>query len=194
MAVSTTFGYNVSEDRIWISCAAWPQRVWITRRLARAMVQAVVGVLESAEAPAADARPAAERAAAAHDASLNQPQPGEQGRALQMGREAANAPALQHAVLCTQFALEAAGAQHDLVFHTPAGQRRLRLSGTGLHRWLHALHMVVQGTDWADWPAAPDWLTRSYLPPALQSLLTLPPGGPGLDDEADEGDAPRPGD
>ena len=102
--------------------------------------------------------------------------------------------ALQHAVLCTQFALEAAGAQHDLVFHTPAGQRRLRLSGTGLHRWLLALHMVLRGTDWADWPAAPDWLTRSYLPPALQSLLTLPPGGPGLDDEADEGDAPRPGD
>ncbi|NZA01101.1 hypothetical protein H0I39_03740 [Ottowia beijingensis] len=121
MAVSTTFGYNVSEDRIWISCAAWPQRVWITRRLARAMVQAVVGVLESAAAtsPAAAARPATERAAAAHDASLNQPQPGEQGRALQMGREAANAPALQHAVLCAQFALEAPGAQHDLVFHTP---------------------------------------------------------------------------
>ena len=183
MAVSTTFGYNVSEDRIWISCAAWPQRVWITRRLARAMVQAVVGVLESAAAtsPAAAARPATERAAAAHDASLNQPQPGEQGRALQMGREAANAPALQTAVLCTQFALQPAGAHHDLVFHTPAGQRRLRLSGTGLHRWLHALHMVVQGTDWADWPAPPDWLTRSYLPPALKSLLTLPPagGGPG---------------
>ena len=188
MAVSTTFGYNVSEDRIWISCAAWPQRVWITRRLARAMVQAVVGVLESAEAPAADARPAAERAAAAHDASLNQPQPGEQGRALQMGREAANAPALQHAVLCTQFALEAAGAQHDLVFHTPAGQRRLRLSGTGLHRWLHALHMVLRSAEWADWPAAPDWLTRSYLPPALQSLLVVPPADLTLNDEQD-GDA-----
>ena len=196
MAVSTTFGYNVSEDRIWISCAAWPQRVWITRRLARAMVQAVVGVLESAAAtsPAAAARPATERAAAAHDASLNQPQPGEQGRALQMGREAANAPALQTAVLCTQFALQPAGAHHDLVFHTPAGQRRLRLSGTGLHRWLHALHMVLRGTDWADWPAPPDWLTRSYLPPALKSLLTLPPAGAGPDDEADEGDAPRPGD
>ena len=82
----------------------------------------------------------------------------------------------------------------SLVFHTPAGQRRLRLSGTGLHRWLHALHMVVQGTDWADWPAPPDWLTRSYLPPALKSLLTLPPAGAGPDDEADEGDAPRPGD
>ena len=197
MAVSTTFGYNAAEDRIWLACAAWPERLWLTRRMVRAVLQAAVSALE-ADPPAlpsgADARPAAERAAAEHDASLNQPQPGEQGRALQMGREAANAPALQHAVLCTQFALEAAGAQHDLVFHTPAGQRRLRLSGTGLHRWLHALHMVLRGTDWADWPAAPDWLTRSYLPPALQSLLTLPPGGPGLDDEADEGDAPRPGD
>ena len=196
MAVSTTFGYNAAEDRIWLACAAWPERLWLTRRMVRAVLQAAVSALE-ADPPAlpsgADARPAAERAAAEHDASLNQPQPGEQGRALQMGREAANAPALQHAVLCTQFALEAAGAQHDLVFHTPAGQRRLRLSGTGLHRWLHALHMVLRGTDWADWPAAPDWLTRSYLPPALQSLLTLPPGGPGLDDEADEGDAPRPG-
>ena len=197
MAVSTTFGYNAPEDRIWLACAAWPERLWLTRRMVRAVLQAAVSALE-ADPPAlpsgADARPAAERAAAEHDASLNQPQPGEQGRALQMGREAANAPALQHAVLCTQFALEAAGAQHDLVFHTPAGQRRLRLSGTGLHRWLHALHMVLRGTDWADWPAAPDWLTRSYLPPALKSLLTLPPGGPGPDDEADEGDAPRPGD
>ena len=197
MAVSTTFGYNAPEDRIWRACAAWPERLWLTRRMVRAVLQAAVSALE-ADPPAlpsgADARPAAERAAAEHDASLNQPQPGEQGRALQMGREAANAPALQHAVLCTQFALQPAGAHHDLVFHTPAGQRRLRLSGTGLHRWLHALHMVLRGTDWADWPAAPDWLTRSYLPPALQSLLTLPPGGPGLDDEADEGDAPRPGD
>ena len=188
MAVSTTFGYNVSEDRIWISCAAWPQRVWITRRLARAMVQAVVGVLESAEAPAADARPAAERAAAAHDASLNQPQPGEQGRALQMGREANDAPGLQGAVLCTRFSLMTLGTQTELVFDTPAGQRRLRLSRIGLHRWLHALHMVLRSADWADWPAAPDWLTRSYLPPALQSLLVVPPADLTLNDEQD-GDA-----
>ena len=190
MAVSTTFGYNVSEDRIWISCAAWPQRVWITRRVARTILQAVVGVVETAASAEPDARPAVERAAAAHDASLNRPQPGEQGRALQMGREAANAPALQTAVLCAQFTLEPAGEHHDLVFHTPAGQRRLRLSSTGLHRWLHALQMVVRGTDWADWPVPPDWLTRSYLPPALQSLLQTPPHDLGLDDESD--DAPPP--
>ena len=84
MAVSTTFGYNAAEDRIWLACAAWPERLWLTRRMVRAVLQAAVSALE-ADPPAlpsgADARPAAERAAAEHEASLNQPQPGEQGRA-----------------------------------------------------------------------------------------------------------------
>lgn len=192
MAVSTTFGYNAAEDRIWLACAAWPERLWLTRRMVRAVLQAAVSALE-ADPPAlpsgADARPAAERAAAEHEASLNQPQPGEQGRALQMGREANDAPALQGAVLCTRFSLMTLGTQTELVFDTPAGQRRLRLSRIGLHRWLHALHMVLRSADWADWPAAPDWLTRSYLPPALQSLLVPPPADLTLNDEQD-GDAP----
>ena len=192
MAVSTTFGYNAPEDRIWLACAAWPERLWLTRRMVRAVLQAVVSALE-AEPPAlpsgADARPAAERAAAEHDASLNQPQPGEQARALQMGREANDAPALQGAVLCTRFSLMTLGTQTELVFDTPAGQRRLRLSRIGLHRWVHALHMVLRSADWADWPAAPDWLTRSYLPPALQSVLVVPPAHLTLNDEQD-GDGP----
>ena len=187
MAVSTTFGYHAGEDRLWISCGAWPQRVWLTRRMARILLQLTVGLLE---APASgDARPAAERAAAEHDASLNQPQPGEQARALQMGREANDAPGLQGAVLCTRFSLMTLGTQTELVFDTPAGQRRLRLSRIGLHRWLHALHMVLRSAEWADWPAAPDWLTRSYLPPALQSLLVPPPADLTLNDEQD-GDGP----
>ena len=49
--------------------------------------------------------------------------------------------------------------------------------------------MVLRSADWADWPAAPDWLTRSYLPPALQSLLVVPPADLTLNDEQD-GDAP----
>ncbi|MDO5691714.1 MAG: hypothetical protein Q4G70_04430 [Pseudomonadota bacterium] len=195
MTVSTTFGYSATEDRIWLSCDAWPQRVWFPRRLVRGILRITIAQLEAQAggAQADDERPPSERIAAAHDASLNKPRPGERGRALQMGREDANAPALQTAVLCTRFVLERPGEHFDLVFHTPAGQRRLRLSRTGLHRWLHALHMVLQGSDWADWPAAPDWLTRSYLPPALQSLLTLPPDGLDLEGDADEGDAPRPG-
>ena len=194
MAVSTTFGYNASEDRIWISCAAWPQRVWLTRRTVREVVQAAVAQLESAPraAHADDARPMAERPAAEHDASLNRPQPGERGHALQMGREGPDAPALASAVPCTRFALVATGAQIELVFDTALGQRRLQLSRVGLHRWLHALQMVLGTTGWADWPPPPDWLTRSYLPPALKSLLTTPPAGLDLGEDPDPSDAQAP--
>ena len=189
MAVSTTFGYHAGEDRLWISCGAWPQRVWLTRRMARILLQLTVGLLE---APASgDARPAAERAAAEHDASLNRPQAGEHGHPLQMGREPPDAPALSSAVLCTRCEIRPVGLQIELCFHTVSGQRRLQLSRVGLHRWLHALHIVLQGSGWADWPAAPDWLTRSYLPPALQKLLQAPL--PASDLGADEDDAPPAG-
>ncbi len=191
MAVSTTFGYHAGEDRLWISCAAWPQRVWLTRRMARAVIELTVAVLEAPAAGGGDARPAAERAAAEHDASLNRPQPGEQGHALQMGREPPDAPALGAAVLCTRFDLKpSGGTQIELCFHTPAGQRRLQLSRVGLHRWLHAMQMVLQATGWIDWPAPPDWLTRSYLPPALQKLLQAPL--PASDLGPDEEDTPPP--
>ena len=188
MTASTTFGYHAGEDRVWISCTAWPQRIWITRRMARGIVQLVATALEKAPpgAPDADSRPPAERAAADHDASLNRVQPGEPARALQMGREASDAPELASAVLCTQVDLRDDGVQAVLAFHTSAGQRQLLLSRVGLHRWLRGLHIVLGTTDWADWAPLPDWLTRSYLPPALGALLVVPPA------TGDGGDAPAP--
>lgn len=178
MTVSTTFGYSRAEDRIWISCSAWPQRVWLTRRIAQAALQAGVRVIESGPAatgPQADPLPPAERAAAAHDASLNRLRPGEPP-VLRTGREATDAPELERAVLCTRFMLLDTGSQAELVFSTRAGERRLRLGRTELHRWLHALQMVMAPTRWHEWAAPPDWLTRSYLPPALKALLVpMPP-------------------
>ena len=184
MPVSTTFGYSATEDRIWMSCAAWPQRIWLTRRVARAVLQAAVHVIETAP-PEGDARTPTERAAAEHDASLNRPQPGEHGQALRMGREATDARELSEATLCTQFSLiSTGGTQIDLVFRTAAGERRMHLSRTGLHRWLRALHLVMAPAHWHDWTAPPEWLTRSYLPPALQSLLDAPlPPDSGLDED-----------
>ncbi len=173
MNVSTTFGYSPAEDRLWISCSAWPQRVWLTRRIAQAVLQAGVRMIEAGGAtasPQADSRPPAERAAAAHDASLNRLRPGEPPM-LRTGREAADAPELDGAVLCTRFLLLDTGTHSELVFSTRAGERRLRLDRTELHRWLHALQMVMAPARWHDWTTPPDWLTRSYLPPALKALL-----------------------
>ena len=178
--LSTTFGYHASEDRVWLACPAWPQRLWLTRRIVRQILGAVVQQIEAGPAAEGDAAPLP---AAEHEASLNQRQPGEPARALQTGREAVDARALADAVLCTRFALLRGASHIDLVFVTTAGERRLHLSRIGLHRWVHGLHMVLSHAQWQDWAPSPDWLTRSYLPPALQRLLQghAPQAGPGAD-------------
>jgi len=181
MTVSTTFGYSATEDRIWMSCDAWPQRIWITRRIAREVLRVVALVIESD--PADDALAAqltraeiAERAAAEHDTAINRPPPGESGYALRMGSEAADAAPLKDAALCTRFSVTRRGEHADLAFGSAKGEQRLRLSRIGLHRWTHALLMVIKPTLWHEGIALPDWLTRSYLPPALKALLNAPPG------------------
>lgn len=173
MAVYTTFGYNQREDRVWIDCAAWPQRIWLTRRMTGAIMQLAVGALESehAASPVTPPGSVSERAAAEHDASINRPRPGDPARVLQTGREPSDDPALRSALLCTQFSLVAGDGQAEMVLVTAAGEHRLRLARLDLHRWLHGLQMVLKPTGWADWPALPEWLTRSYLPPALSSVL-----------------------
>lgn len=190
MTVTTTFGYNAGEDRIWISCNAWPQRVWLTRRLTTQVLTEVAAALEQGASVAeGDTRPVAERVAAEHDDSLNKPRQGEQGGLLHMGRESPRAQALAAAALCTQFTLRRGETHTDLLFVTTAGERRLHLTRVGLHRWLHALHLVVSGTAWSTWTPMPQWLTRSYLPPALKSLLAFEPP-PGHRPEDAAGDDP----
>jgi hypothetical protein len=192
-AVTTTFGYNAAEDRLWLNCDAWPQRIWITRRMACKVLQAAAQAIEDALAPgdAAVAGPTptapaavAELAAAEHDAALNRPQPGEDAHALRMGTESTNAAPLKDAVLCSRFRLTQRGDNADLVFDTPAGEQALHLSRVGLHRWMHALHLVMAQTQWDEVVKLPGWLKRSYLPPALKALLDAPlPKGDNLPDD-----------
>lgn len=188
MSVTTTFGYSAAEDRLWVSCSAWNTRLWLTRRMAQSVVSSVAQVLETVAAqPAGEPAPrGAEGAAREHDASLNQPQPGESGRALTLGRDSEEGAAeLAAAPLCTRFRVTGTVRNAELVFGTREGDRSVQLSRVGLHRWLHALQMVLARTDWHEWQAPPEWLTRSYLPPALQNLLTTA-AGPAA------GDAPPP--
>jgi len=178
MTVTTTFGYNPVEDRLWVSCSGWSNRLWLTRRMTQMMVALVARVLENSaplppSLPGAQAVPPAERAAREHDASLNHPPPGEGTRALVLGRDTQTGPAeLAAALLCTRFSATATAYGAELVYGASDGERKVQLSRTGLHRWLHALHIVLGRTGWPEWQALPEWLTRSYLPAALKKLLT----------------------
>ena len=50
------------------------------------------------------------------------------------------------------------------------------------------MYMVLQHASW-NLPALPEWVTRSYLPPALRAILTQPAPGT-WSEETDEDPAP----
>lgn len=187
---TTTFGYNPVEDRVWMACSLWQhERLWMTRRCAQEVTQAVCRVLEqsAAGAPEADAPT---RAAAEHDAAINRPSVS--GPSMQTGRDdgaqAAGAPAV-HYRLCTAARVSADAQEAALSFQTPGGELAIVFDREGLHRWLRGMYMVLQHANW-NLPPLPDWVTRSYLPPALRALLI--PAAPGSlpDDDAPDEEPP----
>ena len=185
---TTTFGYNPAEDRIWMSCSLWQgERLWITRHCAQNIRQAVCQVLEQSAPGDAQSSPG-DRAAAEHDAAINRPTV--TGPAMQTGRDtsqAEGAPSFVY-LLCTSAMVSAGVQDASLSFQTRQGARDIAFDREGLHRWLRGLHMVLQHANW-NLPTPPEWVTRSYLPAALQAILTQP-APDGLDDAAGDDDPP----
>lgn len=186
---TTTFGYNPVEDRVWMSCSIWQEeRLWITRQCAQHIMQTVCEVLEQSALgdPAVDARA---RAASEHDAAINRPTT--TGLAMQTGRDThqADAGSLVQYLLCTSAVVSAGSQEASLVFRTPEGERSILFNREGLHRWLRGLYLVLQHTGW-NLPQPPEWVTRSYLPPALRAILTQP--APDWTDDEEEGGGENP--
>lgn len=181
---TTTFGYNPVEDRVWMACSVWEHRLWITRRGAQEVMQAVCRVLEQSASGAPGAA-APERAAAEHDAAINRPSV-TGGPAMQTGRNEAPRPqsasGMQY-LLCTSARVSAGSQEAGLSFQTPQGELAIAFDREGLHRWLRGMYMVLQHADW-NLPPLPEWVTRSYLPAALRAIL-VPPAPGTLRDEAD---------
>ena len=203
MTVSTTFGHDAQQDRIWLRCSAWTEPLWLTRRLTLATIDLLVQVLQAPppsevtqgalDAAAAAATAGVQRAAAQHGQALNRMAPGETLVPLSTGRERLPAAALQLAALATRCHVRRHGARFVLLFERAhAAPQSLSLGASGLHRWLHALHMMAAQAGWLAAHPVADWLTRSYLPPALASLLTPPAVGQAPGDPGDEaGPAPH---
>ena len=137
--------------------------------------------------PAVDARA---RAASEHDAAINRPTT--TGLAMQTGRDThqADAGSLVQYLLCTSAVVSAGSQEASLVFRTPEGERSILFNREGLHRWLRGLYLVLQHAGW-NLPQPPEWVTRSYLPPALRAILTQP-APDWTDDEEGGGENPSP--
>ena len=172
-----------------MSCSIWQEeRLWITRQCAQHIMQTVCEVLEQSALgdPAVDA---CARAASEHDAAINRPTT--TGLAMQTGRDThqADAGSLVQYLLCTSAVVSAGSQEASLVFRTPEGERSILFNREGLHRWLRGLYLVLQHTGW-NLPQPPEWVTRSYLPPALRAIQTQP--APDWTDDEEEGGGENP--
>ncbi len=183
---TSTFGYNSKEDRIWVSNSAWKERIWITRRQVQDMLGTLARTLEQAATGEGDSQ---ELAGRAHDAAINHAPAGTSGKPLQLGRDTAAQAAEADYLLCTGMLAIRGMDGVQVQLQTPQGTRVIKFDVASMHRWAHALLLVIRQADW-DLPQVPAWLARSYLPPALQAILDQPL--PGLEDEDpdDEGYPP----
>lgn len=172
--VSTTFGYDKQEDRLWMSFDDGTPRLWLTRRLVAHLMGPVLGALESSAPGAEGGADASTRVALEHELALGELQPGEERLPLKMGSEAARATADADYLLCLRIATRFDATHGVITFESADGQRQMAMGRVGLHRWLRGLYLVLAQADW-NLPPVPEWLRRSLLPDGLRALVDPPP-------------------
>lgn len=182
---STTFGYQRSEDRIWLSHTGWKERVWLTRRMTHSILRQLGLLLEKNK----DAPPDAAKAAREHEAAINQPTSGNQP--MKVGQDKpAHAEAASY-LLCTGMLTIEMGKYIDIQLQTSAGVRPIRFDREGMHRWLHAFFLVLKQANW-NLPDVPEWISRNYLPQALRAIWERELPDHLDDEESDDPDIPPP--
>lgn len=166
---STTFGYDQSEDRVWMSFNDDTPRLWLTRRLLTHLLGPMLHPFEEAAPGAQGGASPAVRAELEHQLAINERMPGEQDVPMRIGlASAADACNAEH-LLCTGLTASFDASHCRLEFATPEGPRVVQTGRVGMHRWLRGLHLVAQHAGWA--VPTPAWLSQSRLPDAVRALV-----------------------
>ncbi len=169
MDSSSTFGYNSVEDRIWLSNSSWQNRLWLTRKHCKELLRAITQTLQGAYTDAPELP--TEDIEREHDNAINRPS-NSTGAVLHVGRDTIKQTSVSYA-LCTRITLIQYSNRFELALSASKTDYRMMFSREELHRFLRALYLILKQTDW-QLPQPPRWLTRSYLPAALQKILQAP--------------------
>ncbi len=184
--LTTTFGYHAVQDRVWMTLRQPSERLWLTRRMAVYLLGAMTQQLEQSTPGAQAGSDAPTRARIEHELAFNEAPSPPQDRpdapvpshqTLKMGKETRAETDQAQYLLCERIRTTMTpDGQCVLTFMVgAAGHRSLRLSRSGLHRWLRALLMVARQARWLEPLEVPDWLQQSLLPPAMLDLLKVHP-------------------
>ncbi|GAA6143520.1 hypothetical protein [Hydrogenophaga sp. 5NK40-0174] len=200
--LTTTFGYHAVQDRIWMTLRQPSERLWLTRRMAVYLLGAMTDQLERSTPGQQAGGDAPTRARIEHELAFNEvvePRAQDKGeqpaapQALKLGKETREQTDQAQYLLCERIRTTMTPeGQCVLTFMVGSdGQRVLRLSRSGLHRWLRALLMVARQAKWLEALQPPDWLQQTLLPPSMQAMLRLPPESEAGDNGKVDGSNPQ---
>lgn len=184
--LSFSFAYDAKQDRIWLRLNDKDELVWLTRRLSVFLLtQAAERFAQSAGGGLDGLVKKDQAVELEHELAVTEPDEGAVGTPVQIGSQSPPEEMRASGLLCERITLSSNtnGAQLQLL--TGDEQRVINLSRAGFHRFLRALLLVANRVKW-DLPPVPQWLSRNYLPSALQGVVDSAMNGTELSD----GDAP----
>ncbi|WP_174873271.1 hypothetical protein [Vogesella oryzae] len=180
--MSTSFTYFEAEDRILVVIEPGTHKLWLTRRLAQAIVHDIAGIFAS-QVPGGGipgAGSAEERIALEHQMAMNgEDLPQEEGgKAMQYSSSAPPRRSADETPLCTGLDAKAGSSYASIGFVIGDATLNLKLSRAGFHRLLRGIALCSNQAGW-QLQDVPAWLTQSLLGDLLASL-------PPLDESADD--------
>ena len=191
--LSFSFAYDAKQDRIWLRLNDQDELMWLTRRLTVFLLtQAAERFAQSAGGGLNGLVKKDQAVELEHELAVTEPDEGAVGTPVQMGSQSPPEAMRANGLLCERITLSsnANGAQLQLL--TGEEQRVINLSRAGFHRFLRALLLVANRVKW-DLPPVPQWLTRNYLPSALQGVVDSAMNGIELSDgDASDETEPQP--
>ena len=184
--MSTSFSYFEAEDRILVVIRPGEHKLWLTRRLAQAIVHDVAAIFASQVpgegVPGTGSQE--ERIALEHQMAMD----GEDlpdsagGSPLQYSSKAPARASDSGIRLCTGLDAKAGKDYASIGFVIGDSTLNLKLSRASFHRLLRGIAMCGHQAGWA-LQGVPPWLTQSLLGKLLGTLPTLDPDA---DDEPDQ--------
>ena len=187
-----SFAYDVAQDRIWLRLNEQDELIWLTRRLSVFLLTLAADRFAQSAGGGLDGLVKKDQAVELeHELAVTENDDQQKGTPVQMGTSHLDPDIKARGLLCERITMSSNASGVQLQLKVGADDKRvINLSRAGFHRMLRALLLVANRVKW-DLPPVPAWLSRAYLPAALQGVVdsAINAGDLSDDDSPPSGDA-----
>lgn len=182
-----SFAYDAVQDRIWLRLNNQDELIWLTRRLTVFLLTLAADRFAQAAGGGLDGLVNQDKAVELeHELAVTENDDQQKGTPVQMGSSQLEPELKSNGVLCERITMSSNANGVQLQLKVNGDEKRfINLSRAGFHRMLRALLLVANRVKW-DLPDVPLWLSRAYLPAALQGVVDSAMNGVELSDEDTE--------